>query len=47
MEHVPEVLADVMNQHLAGFSKTEWTEFLGYLRRMVETGDALRETNSN
>lgn len=44
MEHVPAVLADVMNQHLAGFSKAEWTALLGYLRRMVETGDALRET---
>lgn len=43
MEHVPEVLAEVMNQHLAGFSRAEWTELLGYLRRMVETGDALRE----
>jgi DNA-binding MarR family transcriptional regulator len=44
MVHVPEVLADVMNQHLAGFSKTEWTALMGYLRRMAETGDALRET---
>jgi DNA-binding MarR family transcriptional regulator len=44
MEHVPEVLADVMNQHLAGFSTPEWTALVGYLRRMVETGDALRET---
>lgn len=45
MEHVPEVLADVMNAHLAGFSKAEWTELLGYLQRMVETGDALREAD--
>lgn len=44
MEHVPEVLADVMNQHLAGFSEAEWQGLLGYLRRMVATGDALRET---
>jgi DNA-binding MarR family transcriptional regulator len=42
MEHVPEVLAEVMNLHLSGFSRTEWTELLGYLRRMVENGDALR-----
>lgn len=42
MEHVPEVLADVMNQHLAGFSHTEWTALLGYLQRIVETGEALR-----
>ncbi|QHE85530.1 MarR family winged helix-turn-helix transcriptional regulator [Hydrogenophaga sp. BPS33] len=42
MEHVPAVFADVMNQHLAGFTKTEWTALLGYLRRMLETGEALR-----
>ena len=40
---VPEVLADVMNQHLAGFSKTEWQALLGYLRRMVEAGEALKD----
>ena len=44
MEHVPEVLADVMNQHLTGFSKTEWQALLGYLRRMVETGEALKDS---
>ncbi|MCW5655298.1 MarR family transcriptional regulator [Hydrogenophaga sp.] len=43
MEHVPQVLADVLNAHLAGFSKTEWTALVGYLRRMADTGDALRE----
>lgn len=43
MEHVPEVLADVLNQHLAGFSRTEWQALTGYLTRMVDTGDALRE----
>jgi DNA-binding MarR family transcriptional regulator len=43
MEHVPEVLADVLNQHLAGFSRSEWQALTGYLQRMVDTGDALRE----
>ena len=41
---VPAVLADVMNAHLAGFSKTEWVALKTYLRRMVETGEHLRET---
>ena len=40
---VPAVLADVMNSHLAGFSKTEWQALKTYLKRMVETGEALRD----
>lgn len=39
---VPGVLADVLNAHLAGFSKTEWQALLGYLRRMLDNGEALR-----
>lgn len=41
--HVPQVLSDVLNAHLAGFSKTEWEALKGYLTRMAETGDALRD----
>ena len=40
---VPAVLAEVLNAHLAGFSKTEWQALRNYLERMVETGDAMRE----
>jgi DNA-binding MarR family transcriptional regulator len=40
---VPAVLAEVMNAHLAGFSKTEWHALRTYLQRMVETGDMMRE----
>ncbi len=40
---IPEVLAEVMNAHLAGFSKTEWQALMGYLGRMVANGEALRE----
>ncbi len=40
---VPAVLADVMNAHLAGFSKTEWQALKTYLKRMLETGDTLRD----
>ena len=39
---VPAVLADVLNAHLAGFSKTEWQALRGYLQRMLETGEQLR-----
>jgi DNA-binding MarR family transcriptional regulator len=45
ISEVPAVLADVMNAHLAGFSKTEWLALKTYLTRMLETGEALRETN--
>lgn len=41
---VPAVLSEVLNAHLAGFSKTEWLALRNYLQRMVQTGDALRET---
>ena len=40
---VPAVLAEVMNAHLAGFSKTEWQALKTYLQRMLETGEALRD----
>jgi DNA-binding MarR family transcriptional regulator len=39
---VPAVLADVLNAHLAGFSKTEWQALKGYLLRLVDNGEALR-----
>ena len=40
---VPAVLAEVMNAHLGGFSKAEWQMLRSFLKRMLETGDALRE----
>ena len=40
---VPAVLAEVMNAHLAGFSKTEWQALRNYLQRMLATGEALRD----
>ena len=40
-DKVPVELSAVMNEHLAGFTKTEWTELKGYLRRMLENGAAL------
>jgi DNA-binding MarR family transcriptional regulator len=43
LTEVPTVLAEVMNAHLAGFSKTEWQALKTYLQRMLETGDALRD----
>jgi len=40
---VPAVLAEVMNAHLAGFSKTEWQALKQYLLRMLANGEALRD----
>ena len=41
--HVPAVLADVMNAHLAGFSRAEWETLKDHLNRMLQTGEALRD----
>jgi len=43
-DKIPAALAEVMNAHLAGFSKTEWQALTGYLRRMLANGENLRET---
>ena len=40
---VPAVLSEVMNAHLAGFSKDEWLTLKSHLKRMLETGEALRD----
>ena len=42
-EHIPGALSEVMNHHLAGFSKTEWQALTSYLQRMLANGDAMRE----
>ncbi|HET7792486.1 MAG TPA: MarR family transcriptional regulator [Rhizobacter sp.] len=42
-DKIPAALVEVMNAHLAGFSKTEWQALTGYLRRMVANGEAMRE----
>jgi DNA-binding MarR family transcriptional regulator len=42
-DKVPVALAEVMNAHLAGFSKAEWQQLKGFLRRMLDNGDSCRE----
>jgi|SRR5664279_3551397 len=44
-QEVPIVLAQVLNEHLAGFSKTEWSQLKDMLKRMVVNGEAA-ETRS-
>jgi DNA-binding MarR family transcriptional regulator len=41
-QHVPPVLAEVLNAHLAGFSEAEWLQLIGLLQRLLANGDALR-----
>jgi DNA-binding MarR family transcriptional regulator len=43
---VPGVLSEVLNAHLAGFSKTEWQALLGYLRRIIDNGEAMRQAQA-
>jgi DNA-binding MarR family transcriptional regulator len=42
-QHVPPVLSEVLNAHLAGFTDAEWRQLLGFLARMLANGDALRD----
>ena len=44
-QEVPIVLAQVLNEHLAGFSKAEWSQLKDMLRRMVANGDAAETRN--
>ena len=37
-KEVPVVLAEVLNEHLAGFSKTEWSQMKDMLKRMIANG---------
>ncbi|MBC7956314.1 MAG: MarR family transcriptional regulator [Cytophagales bacterium] len=43
-DKIPGALVEVMNAHLAGFSKTEWQALTGYLRRMLANGENMRDT---
>ena len=41
--HIPEALSEVMNAHLAGFSKGEWQMLKSCLQRMLDNGEAMRD----
>ncbi len=46
-QEVPAVLSQVLNEHLVGFSKTEWSQLKDMLRRMVANGDAAEKGNGS
>lgn len=41
-QHIPLALTDVMNAHLAGFSRDEWQMLKGFLLRMLANGEHMR-----
>lgn len=41
-EHVPGVLAHVLNSHLQGFKHDEWQQLLQLLSRMLANGEAMK-----
>ena len=43
-DHVPSVLADVLNGHLAGFEHGEWQQLLQWLTRMLLNGEAMKSS---
>ena len=45
--HIPGVLCEVLNEHLAGFAKSEWQALKVYLQRMLENGLALQARTEN
>lgn len=46
-EQVPHVLCRVQNDHLAGFSRDEWEQLKGYLRRILDNAQALSARGEN
>jgi len=43
---LPPVLSDVFNAHLQGFSEQEWRLLLSFLRRMIDNGEASRDSSA-
>ena len=41
-QEIPKILCHVQNAHLTGFSVEEWQILKGYLRRVLDTAQALR-----
>ena len=44
--HVPEVLANVLNGHLQGFTADEWQHMQSLLQRMLINGQAMKQPPS-
>ncbi len=39
-DRVPAELSEILNAHLAGFSKAEWNQLKSFLQRMLDNGEA-------
>jgi DNA-binding MarR family transcriptional regulator len=44
---LPHIFSKVQNQHLAGFSKLEWKELQGFLRRMLANAEAAASADAS
>ncbi len=44
-QHVPQVLAEVLNGHLQGFTHGEWQQLLSLLSRVQANGERMREAD--
>lgn len=44
-KQIPDVLADILNQHLEGFTREEFQTLLNLLQRFAENGEALAGAN--
>lgn len=42
-QRIPVALSKVMNAHLSGFSREEWGQLKGFLRRILDNGAACRD----
>ncbi len=43
---IPVVLAEVLNEHLEGFTKAEWQTLKSLLKRMLSNAEARKETTT-
>lgn len=42
-DKIPVALASVLNEHLAGFTRTEWQTLKSLLKKMLDNAEALKE----
>ncbi|MEK8031646.1 MarR family transcriptional regulator [Ideonella sp. DXS29W] len=44
---VPPVMAEVLNNHLKGFTEAEWQQLVSLLTRMVANGEAMQQSSTS
>jgi DNA-binding MarR family transcriptional regulator len=46
-KEIPAVLSQVQNAHLSGFSHEEWQTLIGFLRRILDTAEAINSAGES